>query len=105
MSTINQPGETRGASDCTTDVLVPGQTRLRTRSLKLTDDPTVVTVLVSNTSTRPFEIASDCDFSEVASELEFDRDTARGMRLNGPPGTAVRFEPGDTRAVDLVAIE
>jgi urease subunit beta len=105
MSTINRPGEIRGGTDPTTDVLVPGQTRLRTRSLKMTGDPTVTTVLVSNTSTRPFEIDSDCDFAEVDGELEFDRDTARGMRLNGPPGTAVRFEPGDTRAVDLVAIE
>jgi urease subunit beta len=59
---------------------------------------------ISNTGDRPIQVGSHFHFYEVNEALQFDRDAARGFRLNIPAGTAVRFEPGDTRAVDLVAL-
>ncbi|RBP47960.1 urease subunit beta [Roseimicrobium gellanilyticum] len=61
------------------------------------------TVLVSNTGDRPIQVGSHFHFYEVNTSLEFDRAAALGFRLNIPAGTAVRFEPGDTREVVLVA--
>jgi urease subunit beta len=61
------------------------------------------TVLVSNTGDRPIQVGSHFHFYEVNTSLEFDRAEALGFRLNIPAGTAVRFEPGDTREVVLVA--
>jgi urease subunit beta len=62
-----------------------------------------VDVVVENRGDRPVQVGSHFHFAEVNSELHFDRDAARGFRLNIPAGTAVRFEPGDTREVPLVA--
>ncbi|MGJ8677254.1 MAG: urease subunit beta [Akkermansiaceae bacterium] len=62
------------------------------------------TIVVANTGDRPIQIGSHYHFYEVNSALTFERDTARGFRLNIPAGTAVRFEPGDEREVDLVAL-
>ena len=59
---------------------------------------------VSNTGDRPIQVGSHFHFFEVNSFLGFDRESARGFRLNIPAGTAVRFEPGDTREVKLVAL-
>lgn len=59
---------------------------------------------VSNTGDRPIQIGSHFHFFEVNTALTFDRAAARGFRLNIPAGTAVRFEPGDTRLVELVAL-
>jgi urease subunit beta len=61
-------------------------------------------LVVSNTGDRPVQVGSHFHFFEVNEALQFDRDQARGMRLDIPSGTAVRFEPGDERAVDLVAL-
>jgi len=61
-------------------------------------------VRVANTGDRPIQIGSHFHFYEVNESLAFDRGTARGFRLNIPAGTAVRFEPGDTRDVELVAL-
>lgn len=58
---------------------------------------------VANTGDRPVQVGSHFHFAEVNDELDFDRSTARGFRLDIPAGTAVRFEPGDTREVRLVA--
>jgi urease subunit beta len=58
---------------------------------------------VSNKGDRPVQVGSHFHFAEVNSELDFDRSAARGYRLDIPAGTAVRFEPGDTREVPLVA--
>jgi urease subunit beta len=60
-------------------------------------------VVVANTGDRPIQVGSHFHFYEVNSSLHFDRQAARGFRLNIPAGTAVRFEPGDTREVPLVA--
>lgn len=62
-----------------------------------------VTISVSNTGDRPIQIGSHFHFFEVNRALRFEREAALGMRLNIPAGTAVRFEPGDTREVELVA--
>jgi urease beta subunit len=60
------------------------------------------TISVSNTGDRPIQIGSHFHFFEVNRALRFEREAALGMRLNIPAGTAVRFEPGDTREVELV---
>ena len=70
----------------------------------LADWPGAVTVFVTNTSTVPISVTSHFHFFEVNPELDFARAEAFGMRLDVPAGTAVRFEPGDTREVELVAI-
>jgi urease subunit beta len=61
-------------------------------------------IVVSNRGDRPIQIGSHFHFYETNSALDFDRQAARGFRLRIPPGTAVRFEPGDTREVELVAL-
>ncbi|MGL4290658.1 MAG: urease subunit beta [Phreatobacter sp.] len=61
-----------------------------------------VTLIVSNTGDRPVQVGSHYHFFETNPGLSFDRDMARGMRLDIPAGTAVRFEPGQTREVTLV---
>lgn len=75
------------------DALLPGNSGLETQTIK-----------VSNTGDRPIQVGSHFHFYEVNEGLEFDRDAARGFRLNIAAGTAVRFEPGDIREVELVAL-
>ena len=62
------------------------------------------TLLVANTGDRPIQVGSHFHFFETNAALRFDRAAARGFRLNIPAGTAVRFEAGDTRQVELVAL-
>ncbi|MDF1754036.1 MAG: urease subunit beta [Verrucomicrobiales bacterium] len=62
------------------------------------------TIVVANIGDRPIQVGSHYHFYEVNSCLKFDRDGACGFRLNIPAGTAIRFEPGDEREVDLVAL-
>jgi len=64
----------------------------------------IKTLHVANTGDRPVQVGSHFHFFEVNTALEFDRAAARGFRLNIPAGTAVRFEAGDTREVELVAL-
>jgi urease subunit beta len=61
-------------------------------------------IVVSNRGDRPIQVGSHFHFFETNTALEFDRQQARGFRLRIPSGTAVRFEPGDTREVELVAL-
>ncbi len=61
-------------------------------------------LLVANTGDRPIQVGSHFHFFEVNESLRFDREAARGFRLNIPAGTAIRFEPGDQRRVELVAL-
>jgi urease subunit beta len=63
-----------------------------------------VALRVANTGDRPIQVGSHFHFFEVNTALQFDRGAARGFRLNIPAGTAVRFEPGDTKEVELVAL-
>ena len=62
------------------------------------------TLTVANTGDRPIQVGSHFHFYEVNSGLRFDREAARGFRLNIAAGTAVRFEPGDTKEVEIVAL-
>ena len=61
-------------------------------------------IVVANSGDRPIQVGSHYHFYETNTGLQFDRESARGFRLNIPAGTAVRFEPGDTREVELVAL-
>ena len=63
-----------------------------------------LSVVVANTGDRPVQVGSHFHFAEVNASLHFDRSAARGHRLDIPAGTAIRFEPGDTREVPLVAL-
>ena len=63
-----------------------------------------ISIEVANTGDRPIQVGSHFHFYETNSALHFDREATRGFRLNIPAGTAVRFEPGDTREVELVAL-
>ena len=62
------------------------------------------TLAIANAGDRPIQVGSHYHFYETNTSLHFDREAARGFRLNIPAGTAVRFEPGDTREVELVAL-
>ena len=64
----------------------------------------IISLEVSNTGDRPIQIGSHIHFFEVNRALQFDREKSRGFRLNVPAGTAARFEPGDSREVELVAL-
>ena len=70
----------------------------------LNEDRNSITLKVSNTGDRPIQVGSHYHFAETNEFLEFDRDTSRGMRLDIPSGTAVRFEPGQTKDVELIKI-
>ena len=72
--------------------------------LKLNEDRTSIVMKVSNKGDRPIQVGSHYHFAETNEFLEFNRDTSRGMRLDIPSGTAVRFEPGQTKDVELIEI-
>lgn len=86
--------------------MIPGEYKFSDPDALLEGNPGLETIKlnVSNTGDRPIQVGSHFHFYEVNEGLEFDRDTARGFRLNIAAGTAVRFEPGDVREVELVAL-
>lgn len=86
------------------DAGAPGQVMPRPGELVLNDGREVVTLDVTNLGDRPVQVGSHYHFVETNAALRFDRAAAYGKRLDIPAGTAVRFEPGDTKAVTLVAI-
>ncbi|MBX6772297.1 MAG: urease subunit beta [Chloroflexi bacterium] len=77
---------------------------LRDEPVLLNAGRRTVRLVVANTGDRPIQVGSHFHFFEVNRALEFDRARAFGMRLNIPSGTALRFEPGDSREVELVAL-
>lgn len=85
--------------------MIPGQYILAADSpeLPLNDGLETRSLVVSNTGDRPIQVGSHFHFFEVNPALSFDRAASLGFRLNIPAGTAVRFEPGDTREVEVVA--
>jgi urease subunit beta len=83
--------------------MIPGEIRPQTGDIALNAGRDTVELEVSNTGDRPIQVGSHCHFFETNSALAFDRSKARGFRLNIPAGTAVRFEPGQSRTVELVA--
>jgi urease beta subunit len=84
--------------------LIPGEYLLAGDDIEINEGRRTVRLHVANRGDRPVQVGSHCHFFEVNRALLFDRAAAYGMRLNIPAGTAVRFEPGDTRDVELVAI-
>jgi len=84
--------------------MIPGEYFLRPEPIEANVDRATVQITVRNRGDRPIQVGSHCHFFEVNRALDFDRSAAYGMRLNIPAGTAVRFEPGDTREVSLVAL-
>src|SRR5690606_14699859 len=81
---------------------IPGQVVTLAGSLELNVGRDTLTMSVSNTGDRPVQIGSHYHFFEVNPALQFDRARTRGYRLNIPAGTAIRFEPGQAREVELV---
>ena len=83
--------------------MIPGELFTDGPEHELNPGRPTLTVVVSNTGDRPIQVGSHYHFYETNAALAFDRDQARGMRLDIAAGTAVRFEPGQTRTVQLVA--
>ncbi|MDA7525798.1 urease subunit beta [Verrucomicrobiales bacterium] len=86
--------------------MIPGEIIPRTGAGPLTanKDLATLTLIVANTGDRPIQVGSHFHFYEVNAALDFNREATRGFRLNIPAGTAVRFEPGDEREANLVAL-
>jgi urease subunit beta len=82
--------------------MTPGELLPADSDLELNAGRETIALSVANTGDRPIQVGSHFHFFEVNTALRFDRDQARGMRLDIPAGTAVRFEPGDEREVTLV---
>ena len=83
--------------------MTPGELLTDDGDLPLNPNRRTTTLVVENTADRPIQVGSHYHFAETNAGLSFDRDAARGMRLNIASGTAVRFEPGQERTVTLVA--
>ncbi|CAH0441443.1 urease subunit beta [Ralstonia pseudosolanacearum] len=84
--------------------MIPGELLPQDGDLELNAGRPTLTVTVANTGDRPVQIGSHYHFYEVNDALRFDREATRGYRLNIAAGTAVRFEPGQERTVELVAL-
>jgi urease subunit beta len=82
--------------------MIPGEMLIEDGELELNVGRTRVRVVVANTGDRPIQVGSHYHFFETNQALRFDRDATRGFRLDVPAGTAVRFEPGQEREVELV---
>jgi urease subunit beta len=84
--------------------MIPGELFLQDGDLEQNAGRATITLTVANTGDRPIQVGSHYHFAETNAALAFDRAAARGFRLNIAAGTAVRFEPGQTRDVTLVAL-
>ncbi len=84
--------------------MIPGETITSETDLVLNEGAKTVVLTVANTGDRPVQVGSHYHFHETNEALDFNREAARGMRLDIASGTAVRFEPGQTRDVTLVPV-
>lgn len=82
--------------------MIPGEYFIDEGELTLNENRKTLKVEVANTGDRPIQVGSHYHFYETNSALEFDREVTRGFRLNIAAGTAIRFEPGQTRKIELV---
>ena len=82
--------------------MIPGEMKVQEGSIELNAGRRTVTLKVANVADRPIQVGSHYHFFETNDALSFDRKAAYGMRLNIAAGTAVRFEPGQTRTIELV---
>ena len=84
--------------------MIPGEYQIQPGTIAINVGRETQTVIVENHGDRPIQVGSHYHFYEVNPALKFDREATRGYRLNIPAGTAVRFEPGQTREVELVEL-
>jgi urease subunit beta len=84
--------------------MIPGEIMPKAGDIELNAGAPVTTLLVANTGDRPVQVGSHYHFAETNPALSFDRDAARGLRLDIAAGTAVRFEPGQEREVYLIPL-
>lgn len=84
--------------------MIPGEYDIQNGEIELNAGRRTLALTVANSGDRPIQVGSHYHFFETNDALQFDRDAARGMRLNIPAGTAVRFEPGQSREVELVEL-
>jgi urease subunit beta len=84
--------------------MIPGEIITPAGEIELNVGRPTIKLQISNTGDRPIQVGSHYHFYEVNSALNFDREQARGMRLDIPAGTAVRFEPGDEKEITLVPL-
>ena len=84
--------------------MIPGQIYPADGDLILNGNRKAISLMVANTGDRPIQVGSHYHFAECNAALDFDRDAAHGRRLDIAPGTAVRFEPGQRRMVNLIKI-
>jgi urease subunit beta len=84
--------------------MIPGEILTEDGDIELNTGRKTIVLTISNTGDRPIQVGSHFHFYEVNEALRFDRERARGFRLNVAAGTAVRFEPGQERTVELVAL-
>jgi len=84
--------------------MIPGELQVAAGDIEMNQGRNTVTLEVTNSGDRPIQVGSHYHFFETNEALEFDRPKAYGFRLNVAAGTAVRFEPGQTRTVELVAL-
>ncbi len=82
--------------------MIPGELKTADGDIEINAGRQVITLEVSNSGDRPIQVGSHYHFFETNQALKFDRTQTRGFRLNIPAGTAVRFEPGQSRTVELV---
>ena len=83
--------------------MIPGEIQVKEGNITLNKNGKTIKVTVSNSGDRPIQVGSHYHFFETNDALQFDREKTKGYRLNIPAGTAVRFEPGQEREVELVA--
>lgn len=84
--------------------MIPGEMRIQDGDIELNVGRVTQKITVTNLGDRPIQVGSHFHFYEVNDALQFDREATRGFRLNIAAGTAVRFEPGQSRDVELVAL-
>ncbi|MFT5578191.1 MAG: urease subunit beta [Paraglaciecola psychrophila] len=84
--------------------MIPGEVEVRSGHIELNSGRETITITVANSGDRPIQVGSHYHFYETNPALQYDREKTRGFRLNIAAGTAVRFEPGQERDVELVAL-
>ena len=83
--------------------MIPGELKIVAGNIEINQGRETISISVANTGDRPIQVGSHYHFYETNQALRFEREKSRGFRLNIPAGTAVRFEPGQQREVELVA--
>jgi len=83
--------------------MIPGEIKVQDGNIVLNKNGEAKKITVSNSGDRPIQVGSHYHFFETNNALQFDRENTKGFRLNIPAGTAIRFEPGQNREVELVA--